>query len=141
MSATGQEEASPLDTALPEHPARRDALGNFCFYFHFLMMGYIVLGWTAPWRSALIFYLAFLPGVIGQWQLNRNTCVLNNLESLLRTGAWRNPGNREEGAWLHTIVTDATGIAITKFQLDVVMYAVMASIWGLGWWHLAGWRI
>ncbi|MGH6870235.1 MAG: hypothetical protein ACREHE_01910 [Rhizomicrobium sp.] len=141
MSARGEEEISALETAIPEHPVRRDALGSFCFYFHFLMMGYIVSGWAAPWRGALYFYIVFLPLVIGQWQLNKNTCVLNNLESLLRTGKWRNPKNREEGAWLHTTIVNATGIAITKFQLDIVMYTLMAAFWGLAWWHLGAWRI
>ncbi|HXL98962.1 MAG TPA: hypothetical protein VN932_03455 [Rhizomicrobium sp.] len=139
MSAN--DEPAALDTALPEKPKKRDALGNFCFYLHLVMMGYIVLGWTAPWRGALIFYLFFLPAVIAQWRLNKNTCVLNNTEALIRTGKWRNPRNREEGAWLHTLVTDKTGLPITKFQLDIIMYSVMAVFWGVGFLHLRGWKV
>jgi hypothetical protein len=128
-------------TAIQDNtPRKRDALGSLCFYFHLLMMLYIVTGWLTPWRGGLIFYLVFLPSVIAQWRLNNNTCVLNNTESLIRTGRWRNPKNREEGAWLHTIIIDKTGIAITKFQLDVIMYSVMAMFWGLAFWHLQGWR-
>jgi hypothetical protein len=135
------EPSSVLGSALPEGPAKRDALGNFCFYLHLAMMGYIVSGWLAPWRGALVFYLVFLPSVIAQWRLNNNSCVLNNTESLIRTGKWRNPRNREEGAWLHTLITDATGIPITKFQLDIIMYSVMAALWVLGLLHLRGWRV
>jgi hypothetical protein len=141
MSAAHDDEPAALATALPEKPKKRDALGNLCFYFHFLMMGYIVSGWLNPWRDGLIFYLVFIPSVIAQWRLNANTCVLNNTESLIRTGKWRNPKNREEGAWLHTLITDKTGIPITKFQLDIVMYSVMAALWGLALLHLRGWRV
>ena len=122
-------------------PPKRDTIGTICFYHHIAMMLYIVLGWTAPWRDALIVYLVFVPSVIAQWRLNNNTCVLNNIESLMRTGKWRNPKNREEGAWLHTLITDKTGVPISKFQLDIIMYSVMAALWGVGFWHLNGWTI
>jgi hypothetical protein len=142
MSIAGDnEEPALLDTALPEAPKKvRDTLSTICFYHHMAMMGYILLGWLVPWHAALIFYLVFLPSVIAQWRLNRNTCVLNNIEALLRTGKWRNPRNREEGAWLHTLIVDSTGIPITKFQLDCIMYSVMACLWGLAFWHLRGWN-
>ena len=139
MSAAGNEDTSALGSALPDKPRKRDTLGTVCFYHHIAMMVYILGGWIVPWHPALIFYLVFVPSVIGQWRLNKNTCVLNNIESLLRTGKWRNPKNREEGAWLHTTITGATGIAITKFQLDIIMYSVMASLWGLALCHLEGW--
>jgi hypothetical protein len=121
-------------------PPKRDAIGTICFYHHIAMMLYIVLGWAAPWRGALIFYLIFVPSVIAQWRLNNNTCVLNNIESLMRIGKWRNPKNREEGAWLHTLITDKTGVPITKSQLDIVMYSVMAAFWCVGLLHLNGWE-
>ena len=130
-----------MTTVQDNTPRKRDALGNLCFYFHLLMLSYVVIGWLAPWRDALIFYLVFLPSVIAQWRLNNDTCVLNNTESLIRTGKWRNPRNREEGAWLHTIVTGSLGVPITKFQLDVVMYSVMAAFWGLAFWHLNDWGV
>ncbi len=139
MSATGEDENSALGTAIPEKPKKRDAIGVICFYHHMAMLAYIVAGWAVPWRPALVFYLFFVPSVIAQWRLNNNTCVLNNIESLMRTGKWRNPKNREEGAWLHTTIVDATGIPITKFQLDVIMYSVMAVLWGVALWHLRGW--
>ncbi|HEY2069501.1 MAG TPA: hypothetical protein VGG48_08115 [Rhizomicrobium sp.] len=129
------------ETTIPETAvAKRDALGQLCFYHHIAMMVYILSGWSVPWRPALFFYLVFVPAVIGQWMLNKNTCVLNNIESVLRTGKWRNPRNREEGAWLHTLVVEATGVPITKTQLDWIMYSVMACLWGLGLLHLRGWR-
>jgi hypothetical protein len=83
---------------IPTHPQRRDALGKFCFIVHVLPLLYVLSGWAAPWRAALVAYLVFLPAMFLQWRLNKNSCVLNNIESLIRTGRWRDPQNREEGA-------------------------------------------
>lgn len=130
MAVTPDDEAKQV--------APRDLLGNVCFYFHFAVMIYIVLGWAVPVRSALVFYLVFVPGVALQWQFNKNACVLNNLESWLRSGSWRDPGNREEGQWLLTLVGDVTGLQFTPAQMDAFTYAVLALLWGLGLWHLLG---
>ena len=129
---------------IPLHDAQapataRDALGNVCFYHHFAVMIYIVVGWAAPLSAVLIFYLVFLPGVAIQWWVNKNSCVLNNIESLIRAGRWRNPASREEGAWLATLAHDALGIAATSLQVDVFTYCVLALLWGLAAWHLRGW--
>ena len=95
MSLTQHDDESPaLASALPSDVAEtRDALGNFCFYLHFAVMIYIVLGWLVPVQALLIFYVGFLPLVAVQWQFNKNSCVLKNLESLIRTGQWRDPHN------------------------------------------------
>jgi hypothetical protein len=119
--------------------ARRDLLGHACFATHVVIMLYIVGGWAVPARAALIFYLVFVPAVALHWQINKNACVLNNLESLLRTGRWRNPRNHEEGAWLVTLVRDATGLAFTPAQMDAFSYTVMVALWGVGLLHLRGW--
>ena len=130
---------APDDETTAAAAASRDLLGNVCFYFHFAVMLYIVLGWLLPPRAALVFYLVFLPGVALQWQFNKNACVLNNIESWLRSGSWRDPGNREEGQWLLTLVGDVTGLRFTPAQMDAFTYGVLAVLWGLGLWHLLGW--
>jgi hypothetical protein len=117
----------------------RDALGNFCFYLHFFVMIYIVTGFLLPVRALLGFYLAFLPLVIVQWWFNKNSCVLNNLESLIRTGSWRDASNKEEGAWLLTLARDTLGIDAKPWQMDVFTYGVVATLWLLGAWHFRGW--
>lgn len=116
----------------------RDALGQSCFIFHFAIMLYIVLGWVAPWHAALDFYVAFLPLVAIQWQFNQNSCVLNNLESLLRTGRWRDAANEEEGAWLLTLARDTIGLNATPAQMDAFIYAVLALLWLTGLTRLLG---
>ena len=119
-----------------EHPvARRDALGTACFVLHFAIMLTIVFGWLAPWKGALEFYVVFLPAVFVQWLFNKNACVLNNIESLIRIGLWRDPANAEEGAWLLTLARDTLGIQATPAQMDVFIYAVLAVLWALGLAH------
>jgi hypothetical protein len=139
MSLDADELPPELGGALPQHPQKRDLLGNFCFYFHFVVMLYIVLGWLVPLRGGLIFYLVFLPAVFLQWQVNKNSCMLNNIESWLRSGQWRDPNNREEGAWLQTLVNDLTGWDITARQMDLFINGVLVLLWGLGLYHLLGW--
>lgn len=139
MSA--QDQQTDIDAALPEHPLKRDLLGNFCFYFHFVVMIFIVTGWSDPWRPGLYFYIAFLPLVIVQWQVNKSSCVLNNIESWLRTGRWRNPQNKEEGAWFLNMIKDVTGITLQPWQANAINYGVVIALWCAGLLHLNHWRI
>ena len=129
MTAKGE-----LDASAPV--PRRDALATFCFYLHFAVMIYVAAGWLIPGRAVLAFYLLFLPVVMVQWWFNKNSCVLNNIESFLRTRNWRSASNPEEGAWLGTLARDALGIEPTPLQIEIFTYAIMALFWGLGLWHL-----
>ena len=120
---------------------KRDLLGHLCFTFHFAVMIYIVAGWLVPWRPALAFYLLFIPAIYMQWLVNRDTCILNNVEGFMRTGRWRNKENNpEEGAWLLTLATNVTGLEITTFQINVLTYSVLALVWLLALARLF-WRI
>jgi hypothetical protein len=139
MTTTPEEDAPALATTAPSPLEKRDLLGNFCFYLHFVVMIYIVTGWVVPLDAALIFYLVFLPTVVIQWQFNKNSCVLNNLESLMRNGVWRDPANREEGAWLLTLARETLHLPVAAWHVDVFTYSVVAALWGLGLWHLLAW--
>ena len=139
MAVTPDEDVPALATALPSASEKRDLLGGFCFYFHFAVMIYIVAGWAVPWVPQLYFYLAFLPLVALHWQFNKNSCVLNNIESLLRYGTWRSAQNAEEGAWLKTLIANVTGVELAVWQTDALTYGVMAGLWFAGFSHLKGW--
>jgi hypothetical protein len=109
---------------------RRDALGQTCFLVHILILIVIVLGWAWPARGWLIAYLIFLPAMFLHWKLNRDACVLNNLENWLRHRRWRAPEtNREEGAWLRTLLADSTGITLTRARMDAVIYGAISLFW------------
>lgn len=122
------------DSAAPS----RDLLGQACFWLHIAVLVYIVGGWALPQRQALYFYLGFLPAMVLHWRLNGNSCVLNNLESWLRGGSWRDPANREEGQWFLTLVRSVTGLALLPWQADAISYGALLLLWGLGLWHLLG---
>lgn len=125
-----------LEAAASDAALKRDLLGNFCFYLHFAVMIYIVIGWLVPWHPMQIFYLVFLPAVALQWRFNKDSCVLNNIESLLRSGRWRDPNNVEEGAWLLTLARTQLGLPVTARQIDLFTYALLAILWGLDLGHL-----
>src|SRR5689334_7990925 len=117
----------------------RDALGRACFLVHIGVLLYVVLGWVLPVRGWLLAYLVFLPAMILHWKLNRDACILNNLENWLRVRRWRAPEtNREEGAWLRTLIADATGIGLSRTQMDGVIYGAVALFWLLALTRFAG---
>jgi hypothetical protein len=129
-------QSSELDSAAPQ---KRDLLGHVCFALHFAVMLTILGGWLAPWRPALVFYLLFIPAVWVQWQLNKDSCILNNVETWLRTRQWRNKiVNPEEGAWLLTLINSVTGLNFTARQIDLLTYSVLVAVWGLAAARLSG---
>jgi len=121
---------------MTESSRRRDALGIAFLLLHIAILVYNLIGWALP---QVAFYVAFLPLMALHWPLNRNTCALNNLESLIRTGHWRDPRNCEEGAWLQTLILSATGVTLTIRQTDLISYSLLALLWGLGLWHWLAW--
>ncbi|HEV7959465.1 MAG TPA: DUF2784 family protein [Rhizomicrobium sp.] len=118
---------------------RRDALGWTCFLVHIAILLFVILGWAWPRPGWLIAYLIFLPAMFLHWKLNRDACILNNLENWLRYRRWRMPeSNREEGAWLRTLLEDATGIAWSRARADGVIYASISLFWLLALAHVFG---
>jgi hypothetical protein len=132
--------ASAPEAARSAEGARsgRDLLGTICFWLHVAIMVYIVTGWLVPVRAWLVFYVIFLPGIAVQWRFNKNSCVLNNIESLLRHGRWRDTRNFEEGAWLLTLVTNTLGLKVRALHMEVFTYAALGLLWVLGILHLRG---
>ena len=115
----------------------RDGLATVFFLLHIVILVYILVGWALPAGVGL--YLLFLPLMVLHWQLNRNSCALNNLESLIRTGHWRDPRNGEEGAWLKTLIRTAIGVELNVRQTDLISYVLIAGLWALGLWHWLAW--
>lgn len=139
MSLSQDEDIPVLATTAPSPLEKRDLLGNFCFYLHFAVLIFIVSGWAIPVPAILYIYLAFLPAVALHWQINKNSCVLNNVESYIRYGTWRAEQNAEEGAWLMTLIKNVTGIQLKHWQVDCITYGVMALLWFAGFSHLKWW--
>jgi hypothetical protein len=134
----GVEESTPVHafrnhaSAVPGTGPRCDLLGIFFFVFHLGVSVYIILGWMIPSASALTFYLAFLPLIAMQWLVNRGSCVINNLESFLRSGRWRNPGHGGEGQFLSMVFAWWFGWRVRRGHFDAASYSALLILWGLG---------
>ena len=96
---------------------------------HWFVVGYSMLGWLPDSRFWLIVYLIWLPALNVQWYFNNNSCIINNVESYLRSGKWRDDSNPEEGAFIHTALTKITGLNIPENAFDIFMRFVMAALW------------
>ena len=120
-----------IDFQEPAGP-RSDLLGVALFVFHLAVGAYILTGWAIPSVYALTFYLVLIPAVVTQWIVNRGSCVINNLESWLRTGKWRHPSNPEEGQWLQMLILWAFGIRAESRHTNALAFGTMAVLWLLG---------
>jgi hypothetical protein len=109
----------------------------FCHGLHMALVFYGLFGWVVPSAPWLIAHLVFIPALVVVWIANAGVCPLNNIETLLTTGRWRNPENGEEGSFLVTIVERYLGMRPTQGLMDRVTYGLMAFVWALSWLHLA----
>ncbi len=109
----------------------------FCHGLHMALVFYGLFGWLVPNASWLIAHLVFIPMLVIVWVANAGVCPLNNLETLLTSGRWRDPDNAEEGSFLVTIVERYLRMRPTQGLMDRVTYGLMAFVWMLSWLHLA----
>jgi hypothetical protein len=115
---------------------RGDRLGRGLFVFHLLVGAYLLFGWAVPFAMALAFYLVLLPIVAVQWLINKGSCVLNNIETWLRHGRWRDPRNQEEAGWLSMLAHWLFRWRPSRPTLDALSYASVAALWLLAFAHL-----
>jgi hypothetical protein len=92
---------------------RADSLGLGCFVFHVFIAAYIIFGWIVSPTPALVIYLVLLPAVVAQWYVNRGSCVINNLESWMRSGRWRDAQNRDKAGSCSCCATGFSGCGPT----------------------------
>ena len=122
----------PLLTGRPATLTR-----HTCHALHMALVGYGLLGWLVPSMPWLRVHLVFLPVLPIVWRLNRNTCPLNNLETWLTSGRWRDDSNPEEGGFLRATVVRYFDVEVSERAMNAVTYSLMGLAWGLSWGHLA----
>jgi hypothetical protein len=115
---------------------KKDGLGLSFFIFHSGVGGFVLAGWLISSFEALLVYLLLLPAMALQWAVNRRSCIINNLESWIRTGQWRDPHNCEEGAFLLTICESVFAVRPGRVALDRVSHGTVLSLWLLGLGHI-----
>lgn len=96
---------------------------------HWVIVAYSLLGWLANSKAGLVFYMIYLPALMVQWYFNQNSCIINNVESKLKTGTWRIEGNPEEGAFVHTALVKVFGWAPSEKAFDVFIRVLMVALW------------
>ena len=116
---------------------RTDHFGLPCFIFHLAVGGFVMAGWLISSFDTLMFYLVLLPAMATQWAVNRGSCIINNLESWLRTGNWHDPQNREEGGFLLMICEWLFAMRPSPVVLDRLSYGVVFFLWLLGLGHIS----
>jgi hypothetical protein len=112
-------------------------LASLVALLHVLILIWGVTGWLIPSRGWLIAYMIATPLIAAQWLLNRNTCLLNNLESWLKTGRWRDAADPGQGGFIAQIVRVLTGVVLTPAQVNALSYGLLALFWLLAYGH---WR-
>jgi len=115
---------------------RKDRLGLSCFILHLAVGGFALTGWLIASFDALLVYLVLLPLMATQWAVNRRSCIINNLESWIRTGHWHDPQNCEEGGFLLMIFDWLFAIRPSPAAVDRLSYGVVFVLWLLGLTHL-----
>jgi len=115
---------------------RKDRLGLSCFVLHLAVGGFALTGWLIASYDALMVYLVLLPAMAAQWAVNRRSCIINNLESWIRTGRWHDPQNCEEGGFLLMISDLVFAVRPSAAAVDCLSYAAVGFLWLLGLTHL-----
>jgi hypothetical protein len=116
---------------------KKDGLGLSCFVFHVGFGGFVLAGWLLSSTEALIVYMLLLPAMAVQWAINRRTCIINNLESWLRSGQWHDPGNREEGGFLAMLFEWVFAMRPSPNFLDRLSYTAVLFLWLLALGHFS----
>lgn len=106
---------------------------------HYAALAFGALGWLIPVNSVHIVYLIFMPLLCIQWQLNKDSCLLDNAESWLRHGRFRaGEANPNEGSFLANLVHRAFGIRVVEPMASHLIYIAMGIFFVFGAIHLAG---
>ena len=123
-----------IDIHEPVGP-RQDHLGRSCFLFHMAVGAFVMVGWLLSSAEVLMFYLVLLPIMATQWLINQGSCIINNIETWLRTGRWRDPENGEDGRFLIALCDRLFGRRPDRVSVDRFAYVVVLFLWVLGLGH------
>lgn len=126
-----------IDFQPPTTP-RSDLLGVGLFLFHLAVGAYVLTGWMVPIEEGLLLYLLFLPLMAGQWLVNQRSCVINNIETWLRSGRWRDPRvNPQEGRFLATLGEWLFRVRPSDTAIDSFCFGSVFVLWLLALAHLS----
>ena len=118
--------------------SRKDGLGLSFLALHLSIGAFMLTGWLISSFETLVIYLILLPLMAVQWAINERSCLLNNLETWLRTGRWRDQCvNPEEGRFLEMLFDRFFALRPGPSSMDRLSYAAVVLLWLLGLGHLS----
>jgi hypothetical protein len=103
---------------------------------HYAILAWGLGGWMIPADAWLIAYMIAMPLLALQWRLNRGVCVLNNLESWLATGRWRDEGDPNQGGFFAGLIECTTGARPTAAAVNQLSYGLLTLFWTFAAIHL-----
>ena len=127
MAAADFGNTSPLPPAM-QGTFGWDLLRVTTFTVHMLIVAYVSTGWLASTRIGLLFYLLLLPTIVMQWLLNAGASILDNAETLIRTGHWHDSRNIFEGHFFQNIFR-ATGIRVSPALINLTVCVTLLTFW------------
>jgi hypothetical protein len=116
---------------------KRDGLGVSCFVLHIGVGGFVLGGWLLSSTEALLLYLVVLPAMATQWAINRGSCLINNVETYIRTGRWRDPHCGEEGKFLLMMCDWFFSTRPSPQAVDRFSYSIVIFLWFLALGHVS----
>lgn len=115
-----------------------DAIIAILRVIHYAALAFGALGWLVPVNGVLIAYLIFMPLLCIHWQINKDSCLLDNAESWLRHGQFRaGEVNPNEGSFLANLIHQVFGIRVVEPLASRLIYIVMGIFFVFGAIHLA----
>lgn len=125
---------------MPDTSSPRAELGIFLKVFvfllkilHWVLVGFALVGWLATSAPWLLAYLIYVPLMVIHWSFNENSCIVNNFETWLMTGKWRNQHNPEEGAFVRTALIRVIGWAPPEKAFDIFIRLLMIATWSVAY--------
>jgi hypothetical protein len=115
---------------------RADAVAFGLFVLHLAIIAFVLLGWGMHSRDGLLAYLLLLPAIGLQWLFNGGSSIVNNSESWLRSGHWRDAANAWEGSFFRTLLYKTLGLEVRDVQINAVVGFAMAMLWMTALFHL-----
>ncbi|MGK7872325.1 MAG: DUF2784 family protein [Xenococcaceae cyanobacterium] len=93
---------------------------------HMAILLFVVFGWIFP-RVLLPIHLVFIPLMIVQWQFNQGTCILTNIENILRGGV--KDKQQQQGQFIKAILGKCFQPLPSDRNIKQGVYGVVWTSW------------
>ena len=116
---------------------QRERLADLVATIHTALIPYCLFGWVVPNALWLKVHAIFVPLMVAHWWVNRNVCILSNLETYLRHGQWWRTEDANQGGWVENQIQALTGWTPPPGFSTAATYVALAASTALSLLHLA----